>query len=112
MTATTQNAESRFATASRLSVGDVRTYIEDYDFNFVARIPPEAALAWVKALDPNMRIAGSCSTAEMTIDGNIQTDIRYNGWLNKAFVIVEETHARQIAICNRDGKFSLYEQRL
>ena len=89
-------------------LGYTGTYIQDYPFKKLCKIPASVALQWVKECYPDKNMGGHALVKDMTLGGSIDTDIYVNGWLNKMFIIVEHNYDKWIAITNWDGKFYIY----
>jgi hypothetical protein len=91
-------------------IGYTSCFIKDHPFNHLTSIPVAAAVEWVKAAVPNQNMDGNILAKDLTVDGNIRTDARENGWLNNLFIIVGFEHDKFIAIYNHDATFHLAMQ--
>jgi hypothetical protein len=97
---------------TEIKLGLSGCYVHDFGFSFLAEIPAVVAIAWVKDQCPNLSMsANEKITAEMlTEGGNIDTDVRGNGWLNKRFVIVGISNFKWLAVVKHDSRFYLYHK--
>lgn len=85
--------------------GMTGTYIRDYRdvFTLLCVIPKSVALAWVKNNCPEVELFPGIRGKDLTEENMVE-----NAWLNKGFIVVEDTGDNLIAISNQDGTFYLY----
>ncbi len=99
-----------------IQIGFTACYIHDYpQFGYVCEIPEAVAVEWAQQpwiqeqMDVNM---GNGTLAQnMTIGLSTDTDAKWNGWLNKLFVVVGESHGRYLAVYKHDDTYSLYQEK-
>lgn len=100
-------------TTEKLNIGFTGTYIRDFNFEYIVKIPVEIAVSWVKNICPDVKMhpSSDCKASEMKIDAN---DKEYFGlqnmWFNKLFVIIEIKGDEVFAINNHDGEFYLMKK--
>jgi len=90
-------------------IGFTSCYINDFNFSHLVDIPVEAAVEWAKKAAPETKMCatGRTKAKDLTVGGDIDTDVNINGWLNKLFIIVAFEHGKWIALYNHDGSFSV-----
>jgi hypothetical protein len=98
-------------------IGYSSTYIQDHpNFKFMCEIPESVAVEWVKNVCPGKYMGSSKKACQLTVSsGNIDTDAKDNGWLNKLFVIVSykvasNNEIKWIALVKWDSRFSIYTE--
>lgn len=88
-------------------VGRTDCYINDYQATYLCKLPAEAAVAWLKSVAPDVCVGsvGKHPATALTLGDGSDTDALQNGWLNKLWVVVEQTYSKAICLYAADGTF-------